>query len=66
MNKNEIYIAASGIIKLIQVGAIVFEFALNAMDAIEKIKKMPGAEKKKWVMAKIKDIIIDQKFDLDE
>lgn len=46
MNKNEIYIAASGVIKLIHIGAVVFEFALNAMDAIEKSKKMPGAEKK--------------------
>lgn len=66
MNSNEIYIAASGIIKLVQVGAVVFEFALNAMDAIEKSKHMSGAEKKSWVMAKIKDVIIDNKFDIDE
>lgn len=66
MNRNEIYIATSGVVSLIQTGAILFDFALKFMDSIEKAGKMPGEDKKKWVLAKMREIINSNGYDVEE
>lgn len=59
MNNNQIATMASGVISLIQTGQAIYRIAANAMDAIEQNKDMAGADKKTWVLAFVKSVVID-------
>lgn len=59
MNNNQIATVASGVINLIQTGQAIYRIAANAMDAIEQNKAMSGSDKKTWVLAFVKSVVID-------
>ena len=59
MNSNQIATVASGIISLISTGKEIYRIAANAMDAIEQNPNMVGADKKTWVLAFVKSVVID-------
>ena len=59
MNGNQIASVASGVVSLMQTGQAIFRVAANAMDAIEENKDMLGQDKKAWVIAFVKSVVID-------
>lgn len=58
MNTNQIAVVASGVINLLQTGQIIYQITANAMDAIEQNSNLAGADKKSWVMAYVKSVVI--------
>lgn len=58
MNQNQIAAVASGVISLISTGQTIYRIAANAMDAIEQNGTMSGSDKKTWVLAFVKSVVI--------
>jgi len=54
----QIATVAKGVIDLIQIGQEIYEATANAMGAAEQ-EKEPGADKKVWVLAYIKSIVLE-------
>lgn len=54
----QIATVAKGVIDLIQIGQEIYEATANAMDAAEQ-EKESGADKKAWVLAYIKSIVLE-------
>lgn len=55
---TQIATVAKGVIDLIQIGQEIYQATANAMDAAEK-EKDSGADKKLWVLAYIKSIVLE-------
>ena len=49
---------ASGIIQLIETGREVYEVTVNAMDAIEAKGVIKGSDKREWVLAFVKSVVL--------
>ena len=58
-NITNIATVASGIIELIGTGKEVYEVTVNAMDAIEAKGVVKGSDKKEWVLAFVKSVVLD-------
>lgn len=58
-NVTQIATVASGVIQLIEVGRDIYEATVKAMDAVEAKGVVKGADKKTWVLAFIKNLVID-------
>ena len=54
---TSIAIFAEGTIQLIKEGAGIYREVTSYMDAIEELGVLTGAEKLKWVLAKLADVI---------
>ena len=59
MSITNIATVASGIIELIETGKEVYEVTVNAMDAIEAKGVVKGSDKKEWVLAFVKSVVLD-------
>ena len=59
MSITNIATVASGIIELIGTGKEVYEVTVNAMDAIEAKGVVKGSDKKEWVLAFVKSVVLD-------
>lgn len=55
---TQIATVAKGVIDLIQIGQEIYQATANAMDAAEQ-EKESGADKKAWVLAYIKSIVLE-------
>lgn len=58
-NVMQIATVASGIIQLIGTGREIYEATANAMDAIEAKGVTKGSDKKEWVLAFVKSVVLD-------
>ena len=56
---TSIAIFAEGTIQLIKEGAGIYREVASYMDAIEEIGVLTGAEKLKWVLAKLAEVIVN-------
>ena len=56
---TSIAIFAEGTIQLIKEGAGIYREVTSYMDAIEELGVLTGAEKLKWVLAKLADVIVN-------
>ena len=59
MSITNIATVASGIIELIETGREVYEVTVKAMDAIEAKGVVKGSDKKEWVLAFVKSVVLD-------
>ena len=59
MSITNITTVASGIIQLIETGREVYEVTVNAMDAIEAKGVIKGSDKKEWVLAFVKSVVLE-------
>ena len=58
MSITNITTVASGIIQLIETGREVYEVTVNAMDAIEAKGVIKGSDKREWVLAFVKSVVL--------
>ena len=58
-NVTQIATVATGVIQLIEVGKEIYEATVNAMDSIEGQGVVKGSDKKEWVLAFIKNFVIE-------
>lgn len=58
-NITNIATVSSGIIQLIETGREVYEVTVNAMDAIEAKGVIKGSDKKEWVLAFVKSVVLE-------
>lgn len=61
MSITNIATVASGIIELIGTGKEVYEVTVNAMDAMDAIEAkgvVKGSDKKEWVLAFVKSVVL--------
>ena len=58
MSVTNIATVASGIIQLIETGREVYEATVSAMDAIEAKGAVKGSDKKEWVLAFVKSVVL--------
>ena len=58
-NITQIATVATGVIQLIEVGRDIYEVTVNAMDAIEAKGVVKGSDKKEWVLAFVKSVVLE-------
>lgn len=58
VQNGEIYSIAHPVIELYNSGKEILKFVANAMDAMESLGKLTGAEKKAYVMDKAKELVL--------